>query len=602
MKRTLIAWIVLFFTSVIVAHGEINIHYTVDLTRTDTDSFYVTLDVDGLKADSIIYQFAITTPGTYEVMNVGRFVGNFKALDISGHSLKTYRKNENQYIIYDAGLLKKIQYQVEDSYDTNIKEFPVLSCAGSNLENDNAIVNGQMIFGYFKEYQKNPISINFIYPSDWIIGTALPNRDEVFLAESYDHLVDSPILFGKLTKSTFSINNTNVDVFCYSQNKVINASIIADTLKYIVKAVAEFLGTLPVKHYTFLFHLRKEVEWMALEHNYSSFYAIPENNISKLIKSIISVASHEFCHVITPLNIHSDIIEYFDFEQPVASRHLWFYEGITNWMESAARLHSGLISESYFLDKIISGDLKSSAKYDSTVSLVESSLGCYDKYESEWYNAYTRGELVGVLLDLRILELSDYKFGLKDVIMKILNKYMTKSFPDEKFFDIIVENSYPEIREILERYVSGTESLPMKEYLSKIGYDFIPEVKTGRYEAYISKWSYGEKNNIVYIKNPDLSDTVMIKLGIKDGDVLKKLVYNGDEVGANEGRFYSIWDSVKAGDPFSLIVERDGKEITLTAHAGSREVIEKYKIIPMENPTEEQLRFRKIWITNHTHG
>ncbi|RPI68533.1 MAG: peptidase, partial [Ignavibacteriales bacterium] len=484
MKRKVFACIILFFTSLVIGQNEIKIHYTVDLTRIESDSFYVMLNVEGIKTDSIVFQFASTAPGAYEVMNVGRFVGNFEAFDYSDELLKIYRKDVNQYVIYNAKSLGKIQYQVEDSYDTNIKEFPIFSAAGSNLEKDNVVINGQMVFGYFQGYQENPVTVNFNYPKDWLVGTALPTEDGKYFAEDYDRLVDSPLMIGELTKSTLEISDTKVDVYCYSQNKVITASIIADTLEPIVKAVEKFLGALPVKHYAFLFHFRKDVQGGALEHNYSSYYAMPEDDITQLLESLLPTASHEFCHIVTPLHIHSDIIEQFNFEKPVASRHLWFYEGVTNWMESTSRLRGGLISEADFFDEIISSSLRTSTRlFDSTVSLIESSLGCYNEYEFEWYHAYSRGGLVGLLLDLKILELSDYKVGLKDVIIKLLNEYKTKSFPDEKFFNIIVEHSYPEIREILERYVGGTDALPMKEYLDKIGYDYIPEVKTGKQEA-----------------------------------------------------------------------------------------------------------------------
>ena len=578
----------------------IKIHYIVDLTKIEADSFYVTLNVNGIKTDSIVFQFANTAPGTYQLMDIGRFVGNFKAFDYSGELLKIYRRNVNQYVIYNAKSLSKIQYRVEDSYDTNIKEFPIYSGAGSNLENDNAVINGQMVFGYFQGYQENPVTVNFNYPKDWLVGTALPTEAGNYFAEDYDRLVDSPIIFGDLTKFTLEISDTKVDVYCYSQNKVITASIIADTLEHIVKAVEKFLGALPVKHYAFLFHFRKETEGGALEHSYSSYYTYTEDDVSSLLKDIASTAAHEFCHIVTPLHIHSDITEHFNFEKPVASRNLWFYEGITSWMSHMSRLRGGVLSENFFFDKILSGDLNTSSNYfDSSVSLIESSLGCYDKYEWEWHNVYYRGQVLGILIDLRIFELSGYKFGFRDVINKMLKEYGTKSFPDEKLFEIIEEFSYPEIRDMLERYVSGTDALPVKEILSRIGYDYLPEVRTGKYESYISKWSYGMKDNVYFIKNPDLSDSVMIQLGIKEGDILQKLVYNDEEISVNEARYYSVRDSVKPGETFSWIVERDGQEVSLTAKAGSREIIERHKIVSLPNPTKEQLEFRNIWMTNN---
>lgn len=600
--KTILFWFVLLLgiNSSFAGNDKIKIHYAVDLTKIETDSFFVTLDVEGIKTDSIVFQFASTAPGIYQRLDVGRFVGNFEAFDISGNRLKIFHGSVNQYVIYHAELLSKIKYQVEDSYDTNIKEFPVFLAAGSNLEDDNAVINGQMVFGYFQGFQQNPISIKFNYPADWLVGTALPVKNENFYAEDYDHLVDSPIMFGDLTKSILEISDTKVEVYCYSQNKVITASILADTLEHIVNAVEKLLGTLPVKHYAFLFHFRKDGQGEALEHNYSSYYTLPVDEVSSLLKDMAPTAAHEFCHIVTPLHIHSDIIEHFNFEKPIASRNLWFYEGITSWMSNMACLRGGLISEKDYFNNIVSHDLNTSIRrYDSTVSLTESSLGCYDQYEFEWRNAYFRAQVLGVLIDLKIYEMSGFKFGFRDVINKMLSEYTAKSFPDDKLFDIIEEFSYPEIGDMLERYVSGIELLPIKEFLNKIGYNLIPEVKTGKYEGYISKWSYGMKDNIFFVKNPDVSDSVIVQLGIKDGDILKKLVYNGDEISFNDARIDSVWDAIEPGKTFSWMVDRDGEEMKLTSVVGKREIIERNKIIPITNPTTEQLEFRKLWMTNN---
>ena len=438
--KTILFWFVLLpgITSIFAGNDKIKIHYDVDLMKIEADSFYVTLNVEGIKTDSIVFQFASTAPGIYQRLDVGRFVGNFEAFDISGKRLKTFHRNVNQYVIYHSELLSKIKYCVEDSYDTNIKEFPVYSAAGSNLEKDNAVICGQMVFGYFMNYQDNPITINFDYPGEWIVGTALPNEDGNFYADDFDQLVDSPIMFGDLTYSAFKINDTKVNVYCYSENKKIVAADFVDTLKQIVSAVNKFLGGLPVKHYTFLFYFKEDLPFAALEHNYSSYYTYTEGEPSVILKDITPTTAHEFCHIVTPLHIHSEIIEHFNFEKPLASRNLWFYEGITSWIAPMAMLRGGLLSENEYFNNVVSHDLNTSIRlFDSSVSLTESSLGCYDQYEFEWQNAYYRGQDLGVLIDLKILEMSGYKFGFRDVLIKMLNEYTEKSFPDEKLFDII---------------------------------------------------------------------------------------------------------------------------------------------------------------------
>ena len=61
-----------------------SLSYAIDLNDRADDLFKVTLTVEGLGPSNEIYQFASTAPGTYQVMNIGRFVRSFEALDSAG--------------------------------------------------------------------------------------------------------------------------------------------------------------------------------------------------------------------------------------------------------------------------------------------------------------------------------------------------------------------------------------------------------------------------------------------------------------------------------------------------------------------------------------
>ncbi|MBL7995855.1 hypothetical protein JNM05_10845, partial [bacterium] len=146
------------------SENKLKLMYRVDLTQLKTDSFFVNLDIKGFSADSAVFQFASTAPGTYQVMDAGRFTGNFRAFNSTGVPLPVYRISTNQYVIKNAQTLARISYEVEDTYDSQITEHPVYPMSGSNLENDNALINSQMVFGFIKGYQSNPIHIKFNYP------------------------------------------------------------------------------------------------------------------------------------------------------------------------------------------------------------------------------------------------------------------------------------------------------------------------------------------------------------------------------------------------------------------------------------------------------
>ena len=119
-----------------------------------------------------------------------------------------------------------------------------------------------------------------------------------------------------------------------------------------LNAAGRFLGKLPVDRYTFLYHFADSAAG-AWEHSFSSEYVLQGGRSSptRSGQRVTDIAAHEFFHIVTPLNIHSEIIEHFNFVTPVPSEHLWLYEGTTEWAAHAMQLRAGLKTpEDYLAD------------------------------------------------------------------------------------------------------------------------------------------------------------------------------------------------------------------------------------------------------------
>ncbi|MBK6507419.1 MAG: hypothetical protein IPG02_17665 [Ignavibacteria bacterium] len=72
--------------------------------------------------------------------------------------------------------------------------------------------------------------------------------------------------------------------------------------------------------------MRRLRRFSSLEHNYSSFYYMPDVPAQAkpfMIKQMQSTNAHEFYHVVTPLNLHAEEIGNFDHNNPVMTKHLW---------------------------------------------------------------------------------------------------------------------------------------------------------------------------------------------------------------------------------------------------------------------------------------
>jgi len=450
--------------------------FQIDVTQ-NTDTFFVELNINSnLSKTAEIFQFAATAPGTYQTMNIGRYVSHFIALNGKGNPIETVKISENQYLISTPQKIRKITYRIAETWDTKVQKFPIYPMAGTSIEKDHALINPHAVIGFFKEYQKTPFLLKFIMPPGWKIGTPLERNNGVYRADHFDHLVDSPILMGNLSFAKTSIEGTNVEIFTYSENEIINAQNLLDHMSSMLKATHEYLGGLPVDRYTFLYHFEKNTPQPtgAWEHSYSSEYTLvePDSLSAEFMSSVTDIASHEFFHIVTPLNIHSELVETFNFVTPNPSKHLWLYEGVTEWASNILLLKGGVVSlEDYIKNSLRQKILVDKYYFDTSYSLGKLARESFTEEGAKQYgNIYFKGSMAATLLDIRLLDLSDGKYGLRELILELVAKYgKGKPVPENGFIDVIVNMTFPEIKDFYEDFIFGNEPFPYKEYLFKIG-------------------------------------------------------------------------------------------------------------------------------------
>jgi len=578
--------------------------YNVDVTNHSDDLFHVTVFVNGLTEGNSIYNLPATVPGTYSNLNFGRFVKTFKAYDKNGNELSTEKISTNQWQIVDVDKLAKLVYDIEDTFDADV-ETVVMPMSGTGIEDDFILMNTFGVLGYFEGLQINPVRVKIDYNSDWAIGTALTLDDEgYYTAETYDHLADSPVLLGELTSASITVENIDVKAFVYSADTSIYAEKILDIADDVLQSAGEFIGYSPVTHYRFLFcfvdmKTFRRNNFMgagALEHSYSSLFVLPvagEANIEAQMQEARNFMAHEFMHILTPLNLHSNVIQPFNFVIPTASEHIWLYEGVTEWVSDIMLMRSGIITPDEYL-AIISGKLRASERFSQDISLSRLSREVYsESIVMEFLNFYQRGAVTATLLDIRLLELSNGTRGLREVFLELLKKYgKNKPFPEEKFSDEIVAMTYPEIEQFINDYIKDSKPLPYVEYIEKLGYRYIAEKPSEDKRPTIGVGLTINENEELVIGSVREEAA---KHGLQRGDVIVKML--GQEV--NFETFRNIRGellSMNVSDPCDLVVRRDGKEIELTTLLLKR--ITRHIFEEMDETTEEQKSLRNAWTRN----
>ncbi|MEJ2104013.1 MAG: PDZ domain-containing protein [Ignavibacteriaceae bacterium] len=600
MKKisTIIAFIL--FTNFFTYLRAQSITYEVDVSKPQDDLFHVTVFTNGLSTENDVYNLPATVPGTYSIQDFGRFVQSFKAYDQDGNELETEKISTNQWQINNAEKLAMIKYDSEDSFDANMTEHRIFGMEGTGIENNFIVLNTFGVLGYFEGLQSTPVKLKIKFNPNWLIGTALEmNDDRYYVAESYDYLADSPILIGDLTYAKTRVNDINVEAYVYSADTSFNASKFMNVADDILQSAGKFIGYSPVTHYDFLFcsvdgetFTRNHfVGAGALEHSYSSLFVFPPaSGVSKEIKDDIA---HEFLHILTPLNLHSNIIQPFNFETPTASQHLWLYEGVTEWGSDISQLRGGLIPIDQYL-KTMSDKLTINDRFRQDISLTDLSKQIYNEsITMQFLNFYNKAAVVAAMLDIRLLELSGGKRGLREVFLELLDKYgKDKPFPEDDFFKIFVDITYPEIQQFINDYIKGITPLPYAEYMAKLGFKYIDEVPSSDTTPTPgAEMTINDKGELIILSVSQESR----KAGLQAGDVLIKVM--GQDVNMENIRpTVKKIRSMKVGDPVELIVRRGDTEIPLTITLQQK--MDRHIFEEMENPAEEQLKLRDAWSKN----
>lgn len=588
--------------------------YYVDLNNVSDGKLTIELITPKISGSTAQFKLPAMVPGTYSVYDFGRYVSDLKAFDESGIELNTSKPDVNTWEISDAGRLHRITYKVRESFgDTSQPR--VFEPAGTCIEEGKVFAfNNHGFFGYFEGMIDNDFTLNFRKPQGFFGATSMNNvsrseTEEVFSTPGYFEVVDNPILFTVPDTVTINFDEMSVLVSVYSPGKGLRAKDFYEPNKKLLEAIREHLGgRLPADKYTFLYFFAANFEggsggFGALEHKQSSFYYMPDvpaQAKSVMINQMEGTNAHEFYHIVTPLNLHSEEIGNFDYGNPVMSKHLWLYEGVTEYFADYIRLSKGLIDMNEFMDNL-KEKLNSSMRHNDSLAFTEMSKGALDEYKKEYINVYSKGALIGLCLDILIRKESDGRQGLQDVINTLTQKYgKDRPFKDDELFSDIEVLTSPKVREFIDMYIDGPNRIPYDKFLSEIGLQLestpYQVADVGGLEIGFNAKTFRLKIN----KLTDPDNELVKQLGLLAGDEL--ISFNGTEINFMNASdiFGSAKKQMKAGDKLDLVVSRASggseKEVELSAVLDKTKTNYDFEVKEVKNPSDSQNKLRNAWL------
>lgn len=584
------------------------------LHNVENDKVKVTVNPGRISSDSLKFYLPKTVPGTYAINDYGQFSQDLVALDYDGEAMETTRNDDDTWVISNSSNFDKLTYYVNDTYDIE-GEGGVFSPAGTNFEaGDNFMLNLHAMVGYFENAKETPYKINIHRPSNLTASASLPVTNQTeqedyvideFSTERYFGVIDHPILYSKPDTTSFDIEGMKVLLSIHSPNGVHSTEDLKPALEKMVQAQKSFLGEIDNTNvYAILLYL-SDMEnpdargFGALEHHTSTSVVLPETmTLQQLEKSMTDVVSHEFFHIITPLNIHSKEVHYFDYNDPEMSQHLWMYEGVTEYFANLFQIDQGLISEEDFYQRM-NEKIETSMAFDDTMSFTVMSENILEEdYKDSYYNVYQKGALIGMALDIRLRELSGGEMGILDLMKQLISKYgKDKPFDDSKLISEIVDMTYPEIQSFFDKHVSGNTPIPYDEYFAKVGVEKTESLsKTGYFLNGRTPFiDANQDEGTVFFRESYPMNSFFKDLGVEGGDVIKSI--NGTEYTLENIRPL-IMTSMgwQEGEDFKIVIVRNGEEMTFEGKT-SQPYIEKTSLQSMEvNAEDPKFKLRQAWL------
>ena len=598
-----------------------DVQATIDLVNIEDDKVQITITPPAMDVKSTVFYLPQIVPGTYEYSNFGRFVENVQAFDKKGNPMELISLDVNSWEIVNPKKLGKITYLANDTFDGPIGQ-EIYPMGGTDFQVDELyLLNLHSMIGYFEGMKESSYKLRISSPKNLKAFTSLPTLStsdslDVFDAQRYFHIIDNPILYSKPNAVSFDLDEIKVGLAIYSPSGTHQAKAYQPAIEEMMKAQKAFLGDAnDTPSYDILLHLM-DIDALqyfggmmgALEHHTSTTVVfVDAMGAGELTQSLIDVVSHEFFHTLTPLNVHSEEIHNFEYNRPLMSKHLWMYEGTTEYFANLFQINQGLIDSPDFYNRMMD-KVSQAQRFDDTMSFTQMSAGIVDEpYQANYGNVYQKGALINMCLDILIREKSGGERGILWVMKNLAQKYgKEKPFKDEALIEEIVAMTYPEVGTFFTDHVIGTTPINYDEYFAKAG------LINGDTEVPLRSIIFTDNTQLFFSPQPDATGKLQFvvnalnpsveAMGVQIGDILLGL--EGElfpEISQdNSGKINTIltptlgWEADKE---FSVTVKREGETLTLSGKVGNPKALTKGLV---ENPEADAdaIKLRQNWLFN----
>jgi len=570
------------------AAGKATIQYSVSLTHPEQHVFHITMAIPDVQGE-VTVQMAVWN-ALYQIRDFSSHVQQVEAL-----------------VGQERALIEKIDkqtWQIRAHGTVTVRYATYWDEAGpfaAQLNGEHAFINPAMILLYVPNRRGEAVHLSLPdVPDQWqaagssirFIESMGGVRNFGGDASSYDALADAPIEAGKFEE--FQVPGVKPEIWAVVHGDKWRKKQIEDELKRICQYEIRLMEGAPFDRYTFILHIGRGVGGGGMEHSNSTAIGVPSDEY------LSGVAAHEFFHLWNVKRIRPATLEPVDYSKEQYTRALWFAEGVTNTYGSFTLVRSGIWSKDRFYEdlgeQITELEGRPANKWQSAEqSSLDAWLEKYELYNQPEYSVsyYTKGQVLGDLLDILIRDRTNNAKSLDDVVRSMNNDFAKQGKFYRDSLDVRLEAEKVaggSFEEFFQKYVSGTEPFPYQQILGLAGLDLR---STERRFATLGFAGEREASGGFVLKAVD-ADGPASQAGLRVGDAI--LTWNGGEVPRRPGRW--VMDQ-NPGDLLTLRIRREDKELSVQFRLGEFKKTA-YEVLEDTQATDKARRIREGLLRGET--
>ena len=401
------------------------IRYTLRFPSPSSNTFEVEARVPTEGREAIELMMPVWFTGSYLVREPARNVEELSASTPDGKALAVEKSRKNRWRIASAGAP-----EVVVRYRLYARD---LSVRANFVDSSFAMINGAPTFLTLAESPPRRHEVTVAPPGFWSVAVSplAEGRAIRFDAPDYDALIDAPLYLGNAQVLQFVVAGRPHMLLNEGGEGTWDGPLsMADTAAVVRETVALW-GSAPYPRYVF-FNLLTETGG-GLEHRDSTVLMSSRYRLRTREGHLdwLSLVSHELFHAWNVKRLRPIALGPFDYESEVYTRDLWIAEGWTSYYADLLVARAGLMSRKEYL-KRLSEDIERLETVPGRLvqPLADASYDAWIKFYRRDENSdntavsyYTKGAIVGFLLDARIRRATGGTKSLDDVMRRAYELY-----------------------------------------------------------------------------------------------------------------------------------------------------------------------------------